>query len=157
MLNRTTLFLSFITILFLPLNKDLLSQDKWWKDKRYKSEYTRIKYDLCKKTFKDIGYGLLYKNINSITPYFDTQVYLNVISNEKGYYSSSQAELIMLDFMEYFTVENFKYIRSSRFNSYAFVNGVYTYMIGSGKRDLSVTISLKYRDDKWYVDQININ
>ncbi len=52
---------------------------------------------------------------------------------------------------------DFKYTRSSRFNSYAFVNGVYTYMIGSGKRDLSVTISLKYRDDKWYVDQININ
>lgn len=157
MLTRTTLFLSLTLSLFLSLNKDLYSQDKWWEDKRYKSEYTRIKYDLCKKTFKDIGYGLLYNNINSITPYFDTQVYLNVSSNEKGYYSSSQAELILLDFMEYFSVENFKYTRSSRFNTYAFVNGVYTYMIGSGKRDLNMTISLKYRDDKWYVDQININ
>ena len=157
MLKRSTLFITLTVLLFLSLNKESISQDKWWKNKRYKNEYTRIKYELCKKTFKDIGYGFLYKNINSITPYFDTQVYLNIVSNEKGYYSSSQAELILQDFMEYFTVQNFKYLRSSRFSTYAFVNGVYSYMKGSGRRDLGVTISIKYYDDKWYVDQININ
>ena len=117
----------------------------------------RIKYDLCKRTFKDIGNGFAYRNINYINPYFDTQVYLNVTRNDRGYYSSSQAEQILLDFMDNFSVSNFKYIRSSRYTAYAFVNGVYSYMIGSGRRDLKAAISLKYHDNKWYIDQISIN
>lgn len=157
MYKRATLFFSFIIVFsFISLNSSL-SQDKWWKEKRYKSEYMRIKYDLCKKTFKDIGYGFASRNINYVIPYFDSQVYLNVISNDKGYYSSTQAEQILLDFMDYYTIYNFKYQRSSRFNTYAFVNGVYTFTMGTGKRDLKVAISLRYFDDKWYIDQISVN
>lgn len=157
MLRRTSLFVLLILIVNFANWKNSFGQDRWWKEKRYKYETARVKYDLCKQTFKDIGYGFMYSNINSINPYFDSQVYLNVISYEKGYYSSSQAELILIDFMEYFTVENFRYTRSSRFNTYAFVNGVYKYAIGSGKQAHDVTISLKYKDKKWYIDQITIN
>jgi len=148
-----TILLSFI---FLTDN-EVNSQDKWWKNKKYKSESTRLKYELCKKTFKDISYGFQTRNINLITLYFDSQVYLNIISNEKGYYSSNQSELILTDFMDYYRIENIKYNRSSRYNSYAFVNGVYTYWIGSAKKNLRLTISLKYYIERWYIDQITIN
>lgn len=157
MYKRSALLLSLLFIFSLVAVTDAFSQDKWWKEKKYKSDFTRAKYELCKKTFKDIGFGFTYRNINYITPYFDSQVYLNMVNNDKGYYSSTQAEQIIMDFMDYFTVSNFKYIRSSRFNTYAFVNGVYSYMVGSGRRDLKVAISLKYYDYKWYVDQISIN
>jgi len=157
MLRQATLLLVLLLITGFVFTNNSYSQDKWWKEKRYRNEYTRIKYELCKKTFKDIGSGLTYKNVGSIDQYFDSQVYLNIISNEKGYYSSNQAELILQDFMDYFTVQSFRYLRSSRFNTYAFVNGIYTYSIGSGRRDLKVAISLKYYNDRWYVDQIEIN
>lgn len=157
MYKRSALFLSVLFIFSIGAVTDAFSQDKWWKEKKYKSDFTRAKYELCKKTFKDIGFGFTYRNINYITPYFDSQVYLNMVNNDKGYYSSTQAEQIIMDFMDYFTVSNFKYIRSSRFNTYAFVNGVYSYMVGSGRRDLKVAISLKYYNYKWYVDQISIN
>jgi len=157
MTRKSTLFIPIVIILIFFFHNDSLSQDRWWKDKKYKSEATKTKYELCKKTFKDIGYGFLSNNINFINLYFDSQVYLNIISNEKGYYSPNQAEIILLDFMEYFSIENIKYQRSSKFNTYAFVNGVYTYMIGSGKRNLGITISLKYNNNKWFIDQININ
>ncbi len=154
--KRTTLFISLLIVLSFISGKDLHSQDKWWKEKKYKSDFMRAKYDLCKKTFKDIGNGFTYKNVNNIIQYFDTQVYLNVVNNDKGYFSPAQAEQILLDFMDYFTVSNFRYQRSSRFNTYAFVNGIYTYNIGSGKRDLKVAISLKFHDNKWFVDQISV-
>jgi len=157
MIKKSTLLFPIVITLILFFNNDTFSQDKWWKEKKYKNEATRTKYELCKKTFKDIGYGFLSKNINFINLYFDSQVYLNIITNEKGYYSPNQAEIILLDFMEYFTIDNIKYQRSSKFNTYAFVNGVYTYIIGSGKRSLGVTISLKYSNGKWLIDQININ
>ena len=157
-MKRKISLLHLLIFLSLLLQiKDSYSQDKWWKEKKYKSESAKIKYDLCKKTFKDIANGFLYGNVNYINAYFDSQVYLNVISNEKGYYSSSQAELILSDFMEYFTVESFRYKRSSTFNTYAFVNGIYSYRIGSGKRQLNATISLKYYNGNWYIDQINLN
>lgn len=155
--KQVTLSLALFLIFCSTALNDSFSQDKWWKEKKYKNEVTRLKYELCRKTFKDIANGLLYNNISYINPYFDSQVYLNIISNDKGYYSSGQAEQILLDFMDYFTVDNVKYLRSSRFNTYAFVNGIYTYAIGSGKRDLKVSISLKYNNNKWLVDQIEIN
>lgn len=154
---KTILFCFFTVISIFLLQDDLCSQDKWWKEKRYKNESARIKYELCKKTFKEIASGFMYNNINYINPFFDNQVYLNVLSNEKGYYSSSQAELILIDFMDYFTIESFKYLRSSRFNTYAFVNGIYSYRVGSDRHDLNVTISLKYNNNKWYIDQITLN
>jgi len=156
-MNRKSLLLLLFTFIFsfLLINKSF-SQDKWWKEKKYKNEEARIKHDLCKKTFKDIGNGFLYKNVNNINIYFDSQVYLNVTSNEKGYYSPNQAELILIDFMDYFRIENFKFLRSSKYNSYAFANGVYTYNINSRKQDLDITISLKYFKSKWFIDQITI-
>ncbi|MBS1551374.1 MAG: DUF4783 domain-containing protein [Bacteroidetes bacterium] len=157
MTRKILLLLSSAFLFTLVTNNTSFSQDKWWKEKRYKNEAARQKHDLCKKTFKDIAIGFTYNNVNMINPYFDSQIYLNVISNEKGYYSSSQAEYILSDFMDYFKIENFKYTRSNKFNSYAFVNGIYTYRIGQKKLDLAVTVSLKYYDNKWFIDQITIN
>lgn len=157
MIKKTTLLFPIVITLIFFFSNDSFSQDKWWKEKKYKSEASRNKYELCKKTFKDIGYGFMTNNMNFINLYFDSQVYLNIISNEKGYYSPNQAEIILLDFMEYFTIENIRFQRSNKFNTYAFVNGIYTYMKGSGKRELGVTISLKYNNNRWLIDQITIN
>lgn len=156
MTRKILLLLSSAFLFTMMTYNSSFSQDKWWKEKRYKNEAARQKHDLCKKTFKDIATGFAYNNVNMINPYFDSQIYLNVISNEKGYYSSSQAEYILSDFMDYFRIENFKYTRSNKFNSYAFVNGIYTYRIGQKKLDLAVTVSLKYYDNKWFIDQITI-
>jgi len=147
-----------LTVFFCFLAFSLThAQDGWWKDKKYKDEFTKQKYALCKKTFKDIGNGLSYRNISNINPYFDEQVYLNIISYEKGYYSSSQAELILMEFMDYFKIINFNYKRSSRYNTYAFAVGKYHYSINGNKRELEVGVSLKYYRDNWYIDQVMIN
>lgn len=136
---------------------NVFSQDKWWKEQKYKSENIAEKFAQCKKTFTDVSIGLNRANINFINLYFDTEVYLNIITNEKGYYSSNQAELMLIDFMEYFRVISFNYTRSHRKNMYAFATGKYVYNRGSGSRFLDVTVSLKYRYDKWLIDQISIN
>jgi hypothetical protein len=124
--------------------KNVNAQDDWWKDKRFKDDGQKAKYSLCKKTFKNISEGFNYQ-------------YLNIISNERGYYSSNQAELILTDFMEYFKVVSFKYKHSYLKNSFAFAIGKYIYDRGSGKRELNASISLKYIDDVWIIDQISIN
>ncbi|MCI0473476.1 MAG: DUF4783 domain-containing protein, partial [Ignavibacteria bacterium] len=96
-------------------------------------------------------------SLRLINQYLGQDVYLDIIGTEKGYYNYSQAELIISEFMDYFKVVSVRYSRSYYKNSYAFVKGKYIYDIGAGRRDLKISISLKYRYDMWYIDQININ
>lgn len=131
--------------------------DDWWEDKKYRDEKVRIKYFLCKKAFEDVQKGFNNRNINFINLYFDSEVYLNIISKDRGYYSSDQAELIILDFLEYFKPYAFSYSMSHRKTKYAFAVGTCNYNVGMGKRKLKLSVSLKYRGKKWLIDQININ
>ena len=157
MTNRLIRIFIFLFVFFFFTGNLLKAQDDWWKDKKFKDDKQKAKYTLCKKTLKDIAYGFSYQNISYINKYFGSEVYLNVISNDRGYYSSNQAELILTDFMDYFKVVSFKYKHSYLKNSFAFAMGKYIYDRGGGKRELNASISLKYEDDVWIIDQININ
>ncbi|MCB0725023.1 MAG: DUF4783 domain-containing protein [Ignavibacteriae bacterium] len=144
----------FISSFLGPLQAQ---NDDWWQDKKYRDEKVRIKYFLCKKAFEDILKGLNNRNINFINLYFDTEVYLNIISKDRGYYSSDQAELIILDYLDYFKPYAFSYSMSHRKTKYAFALGSCNYNVGMGKRKLKVSVSLKYKGKKWLIDQVNIN
>ncbi len=146
-----------IAVIFTFISNISFSQEDWWKDKKFKDIKTKIKYADCKNSFKEIAAGLNYSNINSIKKYFADQIYLNIISTEKGYYSSSQAEIILDDFMNYFKVISFKLKRSYYKNSFAFALGTYKYDIGGGVRELEVSVTLNYDNESWYIDQITVN
>lgn len=146
-----------VSCVFFIVYSNACAQDDWWKDKKYKDDKAKSKYALCKRTFKDIATGFNTQNINRINSYFGSEVYLNIISNDKGYYSPNQAELILSDFMDYFKVVSFKYKHSYLKNSFAFALGKYIYDRGSGKRELNASVSLKYKDDVWIIDQISLN
>jgi hypothetical protein len=137
--------------------QDSISQDKWWKDKKYKNESAKAKYELCKKTLVDVGNGFSYGNIGPISQYFSSLIYLDIFGNEKGFYSPSQAEIILTNFMDNFSIETFRYKSSSRYSTYASAKGVYEYRKGSTRSSLSATVSLKFKDRIWYIDQIVIN
>ena len=155
MSNFHKIFICF-ALLLIFISQNVHSQDDWWKNKKFKDVKAKIKYDDCKKTFKEIAAGLNYSNVNSISIYFDEQVFLDIISFEKGYYSRSQAESIISNFMDYFKVINFKYYRSYYKNSFALAIGKYKYDIGNGPTELTVSVSLIYNGDSWILDQLNI-
>jgi hypothetical protein len=148
--------LSFIIACFLYQSVSA-SELNWRKGDEDKLKDERLKNSMCKQTFKDIGKGLIANNVNLISIYFNEDVYLNIIGSDKGYYSSSQAELIITDFFNFFQIYSFKYKRSHRKNNFAYATGVYKYNKGSGTVELGVTISLKYINNKWYIYQLNIN
>lgn len=152
---RLILFCLFL-FLFLFSGRTY-SQETWWKEKKFKTEEGRKKYELCKKSFKEIANGFSFASAGMVSKYFNGEVFLDVIGNEKGYYSSGQAEYIISDFIDYFKVTSVKLLNSYYKNSYAFVTGKYWYNIGSGKRELKLSVSLKYNNDVWYIEQINLN
>jgi hypothetical protein len=141
----------------LILGGSLHSQDNWWKDKRFKTEEKRQKYASCKAAFVNIGDGFLYSNVYNITTYFDSEVYLNIMNDNKGYYTQDQGKYIVDGFMSNNPVASFKWKNSSYSDGYAFAVGKYKFKKDGYINTSTVSISLKYINGSWLIDQININ
>jgi hypothetical protein len=135
----------------------LLSQDNWWKDKKYKSEEKQKKFNNCKLVFINISDGLIYNNVTYITPYLQNDVYLSIQNSEKGYYSREQCTYIIESFLNNNPVSSFKWRSSSRSENYAFATGKYKYKKNGFINTYTFSVSLKYINNLWLIDQIIVN
>lgn len=133
------------------------AQDNWWKVKKFKTEAKRQKFNNCKSAFVNIGDGFLYANVFNITPYFDSEVYLSILDSDKGYYNGEQGRYILEGFLANNPVASFKYKNSSVSENYAFATGKYKYKKNGYINTSTISVSLKYINDSWLIDQININ
>lgn len=153
-------YLFFFYLLFFftfIINESSHSQDNWWRDKKYKNEAKRQKFANCKKVFVDIAEGINYSNVYIIIPYFGTEVYLNILNDDKGYYSPEQTKYILDNFFTNNRINSFKWKISSRSEGYAFANGKYKYNKDGSVNSYDFSVSLKYTNDTWLIDQIIIN
>ena len=139
------------------LSEKSFAQDNWWKDKKYKTEAKRVKFANCKKVFVNIADGLNLSNVYMVIPYFGSEVYLNILNDEKGYYSPDQTKYILENFFSNNQVYNFKWRMSSRTENYAFASGKYKYSKNGYINNYSLSVSLKFINETWLIDQIIIN
>jgi len=146
-----------ILILLLVAYKSAYSQDGWWKDKKYKSEEKQAKFNNCKSVFLSIADGLMYSNVTYINPFFQNEIYLSMDNSEKGYYNREQSSYIIESFFTSYPVSSFKWKNSSRSEKYAFALGKYKYKKGGFISTFTVSVSLKYINDLWQIDQIIVN
>ncbi|MCX7834321.1 MAG: DUF4783 domain-containing protein [Ignavibacteria bacterium] len=144
----------FIFFFLIILTLNAFSQDKWWNDKKYPNN---IKYKECKLTFENIASGFKNYNIDRITRYFDSEVYLDLLGFDAGYYSVNQAEQILIDFLDYFSIINFYYVKSFVNVNSAFAIGYCVYTRNSTNIKINASISLKYKETNWYLEQIILN
>ncbi len=133
------------------------SQDSWWKNKKYKSEDKQKKYNECKLVYINIADGLMYSNVTYISPFFQNEVYLSINNSEKGYYNREQAIYIVESFLSSSPVSSFKWKNSSVAENYGFAIGKYKYKKSGFINTYTVSISLKYINDLWLIDQVIVN
>lgn len=136
---------------------DAYSQDSWWKEKKYKSEDKQKKFENCKHVFLSIADGLMYSNVTYISPFFQNEIYLSLQDSEKGYYNREQSGYIIESFLQSFPVSSFKWKNSSRSERYAFALGKYKYKKGGFISTFTISVSLKYLNDLWLIDQVIVN
>src|SRR3972149_12243969 len=147
--------ISLIIILFsFVFAGKIYSQYGWWKDKKYKTKEQQQKFDNCKYTFINIADGFMYANVSYITPYLQNEVYISVKNEDKGYYNRDQARYIIENFFTVYPSDSFKWKNSYRSESYAFANGKYIYKKDGYLNKYNISISLKYLNDLWLIDQI---
>lgn len=146
------LCLIFLIILSLALN--VFGQEKWWNEKKYPNT---IKYKECKYTFENIASGFKNSNADKITRYFNSELYLDILGFDAGFYSANQAEQILIDFLDYFSIVNFYYIKSFVNVNSAFAIGYCIYSRNSTTVKINASITLKYKEQSWYIEQIILN
>ena len=144
-------------MILFSFSQQVNAQDSWWKEKKYKTEAKRQKFAKCKQVFTSIAEGVKYSNIFYITPYFGSEVYLNILKNESGYYSPEQARYIIENFLVNNPVNSFKWKLSNRTENYAFATGKYKYNKNGFVSSYGISVSLKYEVDTWLIDQIIVN
>ncbi len=149
--------LMFLLLAYLASSQTAIAQDSWWKNKKYKTEAKRLKFASCKQAFVNIGDGFLYSNVYNITPYFDSDVYLSIMNEDKGYYNQEQGRYILDGYFSANPVASFKWKNSSASENYAFAVGKYKFKKNGYINTSTVSVSLKYVNDSWLIDQININ
>jgi hypothetical protein len=150
-------FIFLFLIISLCVEEEQYAQDNWWKEKKYKSEEKQKKFNNCKLVFLNISDGLVYSNVNYISPYFQNEVYLSIQNTEKRYYNREQCSYIVESFINNNPVSSFKWRNSSRSENYAFAVGKYKYQKNGFINNYSISVSLKYINDLWLVDQIIVN
>ena len=99
----------------------------------------------------------MYANVSYITPYLQNEVYISVKNEDKGYYNRDQARYIIENFFTVYPSDSFKWKNSYRSESYAFANGKYIYKKDGYLNKYNISISLKYLNDLWLIDQIVVN
>ena len=133
------------------------AQDNWWKERKFKTDAKRVKYASCKSAFMNIGDGFLYSNVYNITAYFDSEIYLSIMNDDKGYYNEEQSRFILDSFLSNNPVASFRWRNSSVSENYAFAMGKYKFKKNGYINSSTVSVSLKYVNGSWLIDQITIN
>jgi len=149
----------FLLLLFIIVmcSDGIRAQDSWWKEKKYKTEEKQKKFNDCKLAFLNIADGLMYTNVTYVSPYFQNEIYLSIQNSEKGYYNREQSIYIIENFFSTYPVSSFKWKNSSRSERYAFALGKYKYKKGGFISTFTISVSLKYVNDLWLIDQIVVN
>lgn len=147
----------FIFVLLCFVSGGLKAQDNWWKEKKYKTESQRQKFAFCKKSLTIIGESVAYNNVYVLKGYLNSEVYLNILDNDKGYYSADQTQLIMESFFNNYPVSSFKWKTSNRSETYAFAMGKYKFKSNGFINSYQLSVSLKYINYTWLIDQIIVN
>lgn len=156
-MGKITIYLLSVFYVIAISCGDAYSQDSWWKEKKYKSEDKQKKFENCKHVFLSIADGLMYSNVTYISPFFQNEIYLSLQDSEKGYYNREQSGYIIENFLQSFPVSSFKWKNSSRSEKYAFALGKYKYKKGGFISTFTISVSLKYLNDLWLIDQVIVN
>lgn len=136
---------------------EIYAQDSWWKNKKFKNQEKQKKYENCKLAYINISDGLMYSNVNYIIPFFQNEVYLSINDTEKGYYNREQTAFIVESFLNSNPVSSFKWKNSSVAENYAFAIGKYKYKKSGFINTYTISVSLKYINELWLIDQVIVN
>jgi hypothetical protein len=100
--------------------------------------------------------GIKRNEGNALATYFAAQVYLNLQSEEEGYFSANQASLVLGHYLSVRKVLNFHFTTKQEEGGSAYATGGGTIIIRGVTEIIQLYVSFGLRSGKWVVTQFNI-
>jgi len=96
-------------------------------------------------------------NVENLSSYFSSQMYLSLSNGISGYYSSNQAYYVLEDFFKMYQVTDFKFKNIKEGEDNVFATGLYNYILNEKRESAQVYVSIKLTGKEWKITQLTIN
>ena len=111
----------------------------------------------ARTAFEKIEGSISAGNVEGLSGYFSSQMYLSLSNGISGYYSSNQAYYVLQDFFKIYHVTDFRFnnIKDDEDNVYA--TGLYNFIFKEKRESAQVYVSIKLTGKEWKISQLTIN
>ena len=108
--------------------------------------------------FEKIESSIAAGNVEMLSGYFSSQMYLSLSNGISGYYSSNQAYYVLEDFFKNYRVMDFKFnnVKNGEEDN-VYATGLYNYILNEKRETAQAYVSIKLTGKKWKITQLTIN
>jgi hypothetical protein len=108
--------------------------------------------------FEKIESSIAAGNVEMLSGYFSSQMYLSLSNGISGYYSSNQAYYVLEDFFKNYRVVDFKFnnVKNGEEDN-VYATGLYNYILNEKRESAQAYVSIKLAGEKWKITQLTIN
>ncbi len=112
----------------------------------------------AESAFEKIESSITAGNVEMLSGYFSSQMYLSLSNGISGYYSSNQAYYVLEDFFKNYRVMDFKFnnIKNGEEGN-VYATGLYNYILNEKRESAQAYVSIKLTGKKWKITQLTIN
>ena len=96
-------------------------------------------------------------NVESLSGFFSSQIYLSLSNGISGYYSSNQAYYVLADFFKNYHVTAFKFNSINDDETSTYATGLYNFIFNEKRESAQVYVSIKLTGKEWKITQLTIN
>jgi hypothetical protein len=145
--------ISFLFLLFVFFSMISFPQET----QQYKDIDNQGNAVTARSAFEKIENSISTGNVESLSGFFSSQMYLSLSNGISGYYSSNQAYYVLADFFKNYHVTAFKFnsINDGEDNIYA--TGLYNFILNEKRESAQVYVSIKLTGKDWKITQLTIN
>ncbi len=143
----------FLFLLFVFFSMSSFSQET----QQYKDTNNQGNTITARTAFEKIEGSISAGNVEGLSGYFSSQMYLSLSNGISGYYSSNQAYYVLQDFFKIYHVIDFRFdnIKDDEGNVYA--TGLYNFIFKEKRESAQVYVSIKLTGKEWKITQLTIN
>ncbi len=143
----------FLFLLFVFFSMSSFSQET----QQYKDTNNQGNTITARTAFEKIEGSISAGNVEGLSGYFSSQMYLSLSNGISGYYSSNQAYYVLQDFFKIYHVIDFRFnnIKDDEGNVYA--TGLYNFIVKEKRESAQVYVSIKLTGKEWKITQLTIN
>lgn len=114
------------------------------------------KFESPSEIFEDVQKGIIQKDVEAFAKIIARQVYIDLRSLERGYFSANQAISILQAFFDSRNIVNFKFSSISTKGKMPFATGGGILTMRGRRESFQIYVGLSQQNRHWVITQFNV-